>query len=259
MARRPRLVVPGFPLHVVQRGNNRAATFHCPEDYTCYREALFAACRRYGCAMHAYVLMPNHVHLLITTDNACAPSHMMQAVGRRFVQYMNTRYTRTGTLWEGRFWSSVVHSERYFFACSRYIELNPVRARLVGEPDEYRWSSYGRNALGAADWLITPYALYEALGARSADREAAYRALFNDPLTQETLDMIRRATKAKGIVGDDDFCSLVEQKLQRSLVRPPRGGDRRSVAYRVRTGRGESQTVPVADQATLTPFVFKRL
>jgi len=149
MARRPRLVVPGFPLHVVQRGNNRAATFHCPEDYTCYREALFAACRRYGCAMHAYVLMPNHVHLLITTDDACAPSHMMQAVGRRFVQYMNTRYTRTGTLWEGRFWSS--------------------------------------------------------------------------PLTQETLDMIRRATKAKGIVGDDDFCSLVEQKLQRSLVRPPRG------------------------------------
>jgi REP-associated tyrosine transposase len=168
MARRPRLVVPGFPLHIVQRGNNRAVTFRCLEDFTCYGEALFAACRRYECSIHAYVFMPNHVHLLLTTEEVHGPSYMMQAVGRRFVQYVNTRYARTGTLWEGRFWSSVVHSERYFFACSRYIELNPVRARMVDGPDEYRWSSYGCNALGSDDRLVRPFVLYEALGARSA-------------------------------------------------------------------------------------------
>jgi putative transposase len=207
------------------------------------------------CAIHAYVLMSNHVHLLITAEDVRGPSHMMQAVGRRFVQYVNTRHTRTGTLWEGRFRSSVVHSERYFFACSRYIELNPVRARMVDQPHEYRWSSYCRNALGVADRLITPFALYEALGARPADREAAYRALFDDPLTQDTLDTIRDATKTKGIVGDDSFRSLVEERLQRSLARPPRGGDRRSAAYRVLTGRGESEAVSVADQITLTPLV----
>ena len=232
MARRPRLVVPGFPLHIIQRGNNRTATFHRPDDFACYRETLFAASQRYECAIHAYVLMPNHVHLLITAKDARGPSRMMQAVGRRFVRYVNTRYTRTGTLWEGRFWSSVVSSERYFLACSRYIELNPVRARMVDLPGEYRWSSYGHNALGVADRLITPFALYEELGARPTDRVAAYRALFDDPLTQETLDTIRDATKTKGIVGDDAFRSLVEERLHRSLIRPPRGGDRRSTAYR---------------------------
>ena len=255
MARRPRLVVPGFPLHIVQRGNNRVVTFHCVEDVMCYREALFAACRRYECAIHAYVLMPNHVHLLITAEDVRGPSDMMQSVGRRFVQYVNTRYARTGTLWEGRFWSSVVHSERYFFTCSRYIELNPVRARMVDRPDEYRWSSYRCNALGQDDRLVTPFALYEALGVRSADRAAAYRALFDDPLSQNTLDAIRRATKTKGILGDDDFRSVVEEKLRRSLARPPHGGDRRSAAYRVRTCRGESESGGTTDQATLTPLV----
>jgi REP-associated tyrosine transposase len=241
MARRPRLVVPGFPLHIIQRGNNRIATFHRPEDFACYRETLSAASQRYECAIHAYVLMPNHVHLLITAEDARGPSRMMQAVGRRFVRYVNTRYSRTGTLWEGRFWSSVVSSERYFMACSRYVELNPVRAGMVDVPDEYRWSSYRHNALGAADRLITPFALYEELGARAADREAAYRALFDDPLTQETLDTIRHATKTKGIVGDDEFRSVVEERLQRPLIRPPRGGDRRSAAYRAETGRGAAE------------------
>lgn len=236
MARPPRLVIPGFPLHIVQRGNNRAVTFHCPEDFACYREALFDASRRYECRIHVYVLMSNHTHLLITAEDVHGPSRMMQAVGRRFVQYVNARYARTGTLWEGRFRSSVVHSERYFFACSRYIELNPVRARMVDSPDEYGWSSYGHNALGVADRLITPFALYEALGTRPADREAAYRTLFDDPLSDKTLDTIRSATRTKGIVGDDEFRSLVEERLQRSLSRPPHGGDRRSPAYRARNG-----------------------
>ena len=243
MARRPRLVVPGFPLHIIQRGNNRMATFHRPEDFTCYRETLSSASQRYECAIHSYVFMPNHVHLLITARDASGPSRMMQAVGRRFVRYVNTRYTRTGTLWEGRFWSSVVNSERYFLACSRYIELNPIRARMVDAPDEYRWSSYHRNALGVSDRLITPFALYEELGARPVDREAAYRALFDDPLTQETLDAIRFATKTRGIVGDNDFRSLVEERLQRSVTRPPRGGDRRSARYRAVAGRNEAEAV----------------
>lgn len=254
MARRPRLVVPGYPLHIVQRGNNRAVTFRCLEDFTYYREVLFAATRRYECAIHAYVFMPNHVHLLVTSEDVRGPSHMMQAVGRRFVHFVNTRYARTGTLWEGRFWSSVVHSERYFFACSRYIELNPVRAGMVDKPAEYRWSSYRCNALGTDDRLVTPFALYDALGARSADREASYRALFNDPLSEETLDTIRRATKTKGIVGDDNFRSVVEQKLQRSLARPPHGGDRRSAAHRVRTEHAESQVASFTRSSDSDPL-----
>jgi len=126
---------------------------------------------------------------------------------------------------------------------------------MAGRPDEYRWSSYSHNALGAADRLVTPFALYEALGTRSGERAGAYRALFDDPLPQETLDTIRRATKTRGIVGDDTFRAVVEEKLKRSLARPPRGGDRRSPAYRVLTGGGELQAALSWDQTTLTPLI----
>jgi putative transposase len=233
MARPPRLVVPGLSLHVIQRGNNRTTTFLTADDFARYCDILCAASKRYACSIHAYVLMSNHVHLLMTPEDQIGPSLMMQAVGRQYVRYFNARHARTGTLWEGRYRSSPVDSERYLFVCSRYIELNPVRARLADAPSQYRWSSYRSNARGAPDPVITPHALYAALGWQPEDRQAAYRALFDDALAPQVIDVIRRAAKTRGLVGDNQFREQVENRLPRSPTRPDRrGGDRRSTAYR---------------------------
>jgi putative transposase len=194
MPHKPRLVLAGVPLHIVQRGNNRTTTFHSLDDFQRYREILQLTSGRFRCAIHAYVLMRNHVHLLITPEESDGPSRMMQLIGRKFVRYVNTRIHRTGTLWEGRFRSSLINSERYFLTCSRYIELNPVRAQMVQHADRYRWSSHHCNALGDLDPLITPHELYCALGTTPALRQTAYRSLFQTPLELSTLDRIRRAT-----------------------------------------------------------------
>ena len=156
-------------MHIVHRGHSRGPTFRGDDDCRHYLETLRKASRDSGCAVHAYVLMTNHVHLLLTPEDASGPARVMQAIGRQYVRYVNRRYGRSGTLWEGRFRSSVVGSERYLFACSRYIELNPVRAAMVSHPDQYRWSSYHRNAYGEADELITPHVSYRAIGASAAD------------------------------------------------------------------------------------------
>ena len=231
MPRPPRLVIPEMPLHVIQRGNNRAATFRSPSDYMRYRDILHAASQRSKCAIHAYALMPNHVHILLTPEEDEGPSRMMQLIGSRYVPYVNSRIPRTGTLWEGRYRSSLVNSDRYFFMCSRYIELNPVRAHMTDDPGHHLWSSYLHNAGGVHDPLITPYELYQRLGTDPTDRQAAYRALFEDALNPEAIDAIRRAARTGDLLGDDDFRQEVERRLQRSL--PPRhhGGDRRSDAF----------------------------
>ena len=148
MARLQRIVVPGQALHIVQRGNNRQAVFFAEEDYLFYLDSLGRAAENTGCQIHAYVLMSNHVHLLVTPQSEEGPSRLMQSVGRSYVRYVNAAYRRSGTLWEGRFKSALIDSERYLLVCSRYIELNPVRARMVERPDDYRWSSYRANALG---------------------------------------------------------------------------------------------------------------
>src|SRR3954471_7167052 len=153
MPRPPRIVRAGQTLHLVQRGNNRTACFTCDQDRAYFAHLLRRIGERTGCAIHAYVLMRNHVHLLLTVSEARSPSRMMQTLGRRYVRYFNDRVERTGTLWEGRFRSSVIDSERYFFQCSRYIEMNPVRAGLAMRPVDYPWSSYRCNALGAFDGL----------------------------------------------------------------------------------------------------------
>ena len=235
MARRPRLVLPGVPLHLIQRGNNRTQTFLSPEGFVQYKRILGDASRRYRCHIHAYVLMSNHVHLLATAEDEQAPARMMQAIGRRYVRYVNTRHGRTGTLWEGRFRSALVDSERYFLACSRYIELNPVRAAMVRDPGDYHWSSYLCNAYGEPDPLVTPHSVYEGLDTGPEARRAAYRALFELTIPQETIDTIRRAVHSGDLLGDDDFTARVEARLARSLKRPPRGGDRRSHAFQSRT------------------------
>ena len=154
MARLPRLDLPGIPQHIVQRGNDRQACFADAADYLRYRQELGEAALRYDCALHAYVLMTNHVHLLTTPREPGGVSRMMQAIGRRYVGSFNARYRRTGTLWEGRFKSALVDSEHYVLACYRYIELNPVRAGIVTSPREYRWSSHARNAHGTHEQKV---------------------------------------------------------------------------------------------------------
>jgi len=172
--------------------------------------------------------MTNHVHLLVTASNARAPSRMMQALGGRYVRYFNDRVERSGTLWEGRFRSSLIDSERYFLACSRYIETNPVRAGIVTHPEHYRWSSYLCNAHGRDDALVTPHAVYTALGGSAAMRRKSYEALFSRPVETDDLHRIRRAIKAQTVLGSTRFRESLEAKLRRPLTRASHGGDRRS-------------------------------
>jgi putative transposase len=155
-----------------------------------------SARRRTGCSIHAYVLMTNHVHLLVTASNDTAISRMMQIVGRRYVRYFNDRYSRTGTLWEGRFRSTAIDSERYFFTCARYIELNPVRAGIVAHPRDYEWSSYRANAEAAAESLVEPHPLYAALGEDAIQRARFYAQLFADEEEGLAVDDLRRATNS---------------------------------------------------------------
>jgi putative transposase len=237
MPRPPRAVIPGQPLHVIQRGVNRTACFVDDIDRDCYVRALRVASEGAGCAIHAYVLMSNHVHLLLTPRDAWSPSRMMHTLGRGYVRYFNDRHERTGTLWEGRFRSSLVDSERYFLACSRYVELNPVRAGMVSRADEYRWSSFRCNAHGERDALVTPHPVYMALGRIGSSRRASYRALFASPLGPEVMYAIRRAAKSGLAVGTKVGRVTLEDALRRHKPRGGRGGDRRSPTF---VARGEA-------------------
>ena len=231
MPRPPRLVLPGYPLHLIQRGNDRSATFRVDEDYVVFRNALLVASRRVGCAIHAYVFMTNHVHLLVTPADEQGPAEMMQSVGRRYVRYFNERYRRTGTLWEGRYRSSLVESDGYLLACSRYIELNPVRAGIVTDPCRYRWSSYRHNAWGDPDDLVTPHAVYRALGTHGLQRRAAYRRLCQTVPEPGATDTIRNATRLGLVLGNQWFQRQIEVIVERRLGRLRHGGDRRSEQF----------------------------
>lgn len=234
MARPPRIVVPGQALHLVQRGNNRQACFFADDDYRFYLDSLRNAATQYGCRIHAYVLMTNHVHVLLTPEAVEAPSQALQSVGRRYVRYINAVYRRSGTLWEGRFKSTLIDSERYLLTCSRYIELNPVRARMVEHPGAYRWSSYRCNADGLPDTLVSPHPLYEQLGDTPMSRRIAYRALFLNHMGSQVLDEIRSATQTGSLLGDEWFRGQIEAALQRRVERQLHGGDRKSKTFRGR-------------------------
>ena len=192
MSRPLRFVVPGQPLHLIQRGNNRAACFVDDQDRDVYLAALRRSSERCGCIVHAFVLMPNHIHLLVTPRDRDSASRMMQSLGGSYVRYFNRRYGRTGTLWDGRFRSTVIDSERYFLTCSRYIESNPVRAGMVTHPEHYRWSSYRSNALGEDDPLIQPHRIYDALDATPESRRGRYRDLFPYGPDAAACEAIRR-------------------------------------------------------------------
>lgn len=234
--RLPRNVVPGQALHIIQRGNNRQPVFFSATDYRYYHETLIAAAEQYACEVHAYVFMTNHVHLLLTPATEIGPSRFMQAVGRRYVRYVNGIYQRTGTLWEGRFKSAIIDSERYLLACSRYIELNPVRANMVSNPADYLWSSYHHNALGKCDEVLVPHALYRQLGISHAQRMATYASLFDNCLEKEVLNRLRAGTETGSVIGNNRFCEQIEQMLQRRVEKYTHGGDRKSKQYRRASG-----------------------
>jgi putative transposase len=232
MPRLPRYVLPGYPQHVIQRGNNRCPIFVADEDYGRFRHELLESCQRHQCLIHAYVIMTNHVHFVMTPQQENSIAKVLQSVGRRYVQYFNFTYQRTGTLWEGRYKATLINTEQYLLTCYRYIELNPVRANMAPHPGEYRWSSYGANALGQHDPLVTPHAVYLALGNLAPQRQAAYRALFQAHIDDKTLEEIRQATQKGWALGNDRFKDEIERQLQRRTRPLSRGGDRRSFAFR---------------------------
>jgi len=218
MARLGRYFLPDQPLHVIQRGNNRQAIFFAADDYARYRDWLAEAASEYQLAIHAYVLMTNHVHLLATPARADSLPRVMQSLGRRYVRYVNDTYRRTGTLWEGRYRAAPIESEAYLLACSRYIELNPVRAGIAAHPRDYRWSSWRAHAQGAADRLVSEHALYRALGRSDAERQKAYRALFRAALTGTFLDELRAATNGGWALGSERFKREIAKALHRRVT-----------------------------------------
>jgi len=234
MPRKPRFTLPGQPQHVIIRGVNREPIFRRYADYRYYLRRLQEATEKNFCAIHAYVLMTNHVHLLITPENSQGIGKSIQVLGRYYVQYFNQTHGRTGTLWEGRYKSAPVDSEHYLLTCYRYIELNPVRANMVTHPAEYPWSSYHHNATGQPDDLVSAHPTYHSLGKNDKKRQKSYRALFKHEIDELKLEEIRVSTNQEWVLGSESFKTQIEQKLQRRTKPLPRGGDRKSSAYKSR-------------------------
>lgn len=226
MPRRPRIVVPGLPLHVTQRGVDRGACFFDAGDRVFWLAQLTELAAALDVAVHAYVQMTNHFHLLLTPALTEGPGLLMKHLGQRYVAYVNRTYARSGTLWEGRYRSCLVESEAYLLACMRYIELNPVRARLVTHPRDWPWSSFRANADGLADPAVTPHGLLLGLGTNGPVRRAAYRTLFDQPLADEAVTAIRRATAGNHALGSRRFAEEIARMLGRRVT-PGRPGRRR--------------------------------
>ena len=205
MPRTSRLRVPGYPLHVVQRGHNRDRCFFEPSGYELYLGLLREFAKEHECDIHAYVLMPNHVHLLVSQQDSWGVTRLMRSVNQRYVQHVNRTYKRTGSTWQGRYWASIVETDGYLFTCYRYIERNPVRAGLVADAAAYSWSSHRRNAHGAGSLVVTPHALYAGLGSDDAARCAAYRTMFELPLCEAQLQSIREAVRGGRPLGSESF------------------------------------------------------
>lgn len=232
MARLPRLVVAGQPLHIIHRGNNRQAVFFGEEDYQRFISDLTASATKYRCNVHAYVLMTNHFHLLITPEEVSGVSSMMQAVGRRYVRYINATYKRSGTLWEGRFKSGLIDSDRYLLTCYRYIEMNPVRAGMTKSPADYQWSSFHFNALGQQDNLVVPHEIYLSMGKGQEERRLAYLTLFESGLSSYDIKAISEGTEKGEAIGSEKFQEDIARRIKRRVKRLRHGGDRKSIEYK---------------------------
>lgn len=211
---------------MVQRGHNRAPCFFDDEDFEFYLHWLGVALEEHECALHSYVLMTNHIHLLLTPSLCSDVAQLFMSIGRRYVRFINKKYDRSGTLWESRYRSSLIEAEDYLMRCHRYIELNPVRASLVDAPQEYRWSSFRANALGERNPLITPHELFVGLGHDEFERQIAYHSLFNGYLGDDVLHTIRNALNHGKPVGKPDFLHRVEQMTLLSCEVVPPGRPR---------------------------------
>ncbi len=222
MARLPRLAVPGHPHHLIQRGNNRQAIFADAQDCERFLAELGELLKAHSVALHAYVLMPNHLHMLATPVSKDSLSKLMQALGRRYVGWFNRRHQRTGGLFEGRFRTSVIEADRYLLACSRYIELNPVRAGLVPSAESYRWSSLGHHLGLRVDPLITEHPLVWSLGNTPFERQAAYRGLFESGLAEDHVQQIRFAIHHGWGLGSATFLQAVASPRRLTPGRPGR-------------------------------------
>ena len=225
MPRRARLTCAGIPWHIIQRGNNRTACFYVEDDYHVYLHQLNLQAKKFGCALHAYCLMSNHVHLLLTPEDACGPSLMMKHLGQYYVQYINRTYKRSGTLWEGRFKSCLAQDNRYVLTCYGYIELNPVRAFMVASPACYKWSSFRCNALGETNALITPHPNYLHLGDSTANRCNSYYNWIVSQVDEDSVRQIRQATQGNYVLGDGHFqqemALLLGRRVKRGKVGRP--------------------------------------
>ena len=217
MPRRARLALGGIPWHVIQRGNNRSVCFFSESDYIRYLDTLRILSEQFHCRVHAYVLMTNHVHLLVTPETHDGVSLLMKHLGQRYVQYINRTYRRSGTLWEGRFKSTLVQSSRYVLACYRYIELNPVRAGMVKHPHEYPWSSFACNAIGIFNPLVIPHTEYQSLGSTKPIRQKQYRQLFENDINPNLVDQIRVCTQSNYVLGNDRFRKQISEALGRRV------------------------------------------
>ncbi|MEZ5704047.1 MAG: transposase [Burkholderiaceae bacterium] len=227
MARLPRLSVPGYPHHVIQRGNNRQAIFLADADRQRMRDLLIDHSVRNGVAVHAYVLMDNHFHLLATPESEAALPAMMQSVGRSYVRYFNDRAGRTGTLWEGRYRSTVIEAKRHLLACMAYLDLNPVRAGLVHAPQDFPWSSHAHYVGLRIDKLVTPHPLVWELGNTPFAREAAYLKLVQQGLSLVQVAALTEATLRGWALGDPAFLEELQRQTPRRLQpttpgRPPK-------------------------------------
>lgn len=223
MPRRPRIHIPGVPLHLIQRGVARNPVFFSDDDCMYYLEWLGHYAIKRGVDIHAYCLMTNHIHLLVSTPSAPALSGMMQDLGRSYVPYINRVYGRSGGLWEGRFKSCLVQTEEYFLSCMRYIEMNPVRAAMVASPGDYRWSSYKANALGLSDPVLTFHEEYLLLGKTLKKRQQAYRDLFETETDSQTIDLIRMATQQGVVAGEGPFVEFLQEQAEKKLNVRKRG------------------------------------
>lgn len=229
MPRHPRLVIIGYPHHVILRGNNKSAIFHSDEDGRFFIASLKRAKEKSRSQIYAYCLMPNHLHLIISPSTENGLCDMMQSLGRRYVRHINDKYKRTGTLWEGRFKSSLISKDEYLLTCNRYIELNPVRAKIVKRPGDYHWSSYGFKAEGKRDDLVDLDPAYQALGKTPEERRSAYKTMFDESQDDLAFNAIRHATQKGGIFGDKTFIEKMAKLTGRECVLRSRGRPRKSL------------------------------
>ncbi|OGB29761.1 MAG: transposase [Burkholderiales bacterium RIFCSPLOWO2_12_FULL_61_40] len=219
MARLPRLTLPGYPHHIIQRGNNRQAIFASSADYQTLLDLLTENAKKFDVAIHAYVLMGNHFHLLATPHTQDGLPQMMQAVGRRYVRYFNDTQKRSGTLWEGRYKSTLIQTERYLLTCMAYIDLNPVRAGLVTQARDYPWSSHGHYAGQRTDKLITPHALVWELGNTPFAREAAYAALVQTGIKPVQQAALTDSALSGWALGEPDFVADLQKRTPRRVTK----------------------------------------